>query len=557
MNHYSTVQIIPLTNEILPDMDVHPEVVTRPSINRSSSRYLRLTTAPYVSTTLRGPTDRYRILPAYPTSIFNDQPSLLLPNVPRNKLSEEQLACRTSGHYPLIYTLESSYFDIPSYFRNDYQEYISSLIYKYNIDEPILDYNLARFKQCYDTFIDDYCYHHSCSPEHFELNTKQKNYAVEFYLQMDVDLFFMKTCSYRSATVRSDHEGLYCMDEPEARYGLLPCNKCSLCRQSTCLTLVQSSSSSSSPPPPPPPPPLTTTAVQFGPKQRYRFMNHYETILNCPATCQTRNIIYVLTCSCRTAEYIGETSQRLSDRLWHHRQHFNRIFHEFLIGERNVKLSQSAAKSVETIRKDRMRLYRHATRCPHAMQLFVSYNPIYSCFIPVAVNEAIRQNRTYILPPSMIVHDKIQPTSIGTRNRHHRRATSTTRSDEAARSCMRNLPPSPTGYTFSIRQRIEQFQYFKQQSDIHIKPNQSNNLFNSTIIAVLPTDAVDIVRRFVEALFITHTEANLNIAGRLFNNRQTSDAYKLTTNLSSHAEIQMSMEEQIEDRGNWCHNLLV
>ena len=36
----------------------------------------------YVPVTLRGPSYRYRILPACPTSIHVDQPPLLLPNVP-------------------------------------------------------------------------------------------------------------------------------------------------------------------------------------------------------------------------------------------------------------------------------------------------------------------------------------------------------------------------------------------------------------------------------------------------------------------------------------------
>ena len=231
-----------------------------------------------------------------------------------NKLSEEQLLYRQTGRFPLIYTADPKYFDIPCYFHSEYQAYMSTLIYKYNVDEPILSYNLARFKQCYDMFIDDYCYHHSCLPEQFEITTKQKNYALEFYLQMDgeikcdysiesllslisVDLFFMKTCSYRSAKPRSDDEGLYCINEPEARYSLLPCNDCSLCQPS-----IHS--------------PEQQSTIRFGSNQKFRFMNDYETILNCPADCQTKNLIYVLTCPCNKAQYIGETSERLGDRLW-------------------------------------------------------------------------------------------------------------------------------------------------------------------------------------------------------------------------------------------------
>ena len=109
----------------------------------------------------------------------------------------------------------------------------------------------------------------------------------------------MKTCSFRNAKPRSVDEGLFCIDEPDTSYGLSPCNNCSLCV-----------------------PPHTISrrpqqqTIRFGPDQRLRFINGYQTILNCPADCQTRFIIYTMMCPCGEAEYIGETSQRLGDRLW-------------------------------------------------------------------------------------------------------------------------------------------------------------------------------------------------------------------------------------------------
>ncbi|CAF5091272.1 unnamed protein product, partial [Rotaria socialis] len=41
---------------------------------------------------------------------------------------------------------------------------------------------------------------------------------------------------------------------------------------------------------------------------QHLFVNGYRSILNCPTTCTTRNIIYVLTCPCKQFDYIGETS---------------------------------------------------------------------------------------------------------------------------------------------------------------------------------------------------------------------------------------------------------
>ena len=47
-----------------------------------------------------------------------------------------------------------------------------------------------------------------------------------------VDIFYMKTCSFRGAEPRSVIEGLFCgKDEPEARYTMIACGnlQCRCC----------------------------------------------------------------------------------------------------------------------------------------------------------------------------------------------------------------------------------------------------------------------------------------------------------------------------------------
>ncbi|CAF1512731.1 unnamed protein product, partial [Didymodactylos carnosus] len=66
----------------------------------------------------------------------------------------------------------------------------------------------------------------------------------------------------------------------------------------------------------------------------------------------------------------------------------------------------------------------------------------------------------------------------------------------------------------------------------------------------VPVDASEPVRRFVESLFITHTEAKLNTFGQLLhedddNNDDTDD------NID-----RMSSEAIIADRGEWCRNVI-
>ncbi len=83
------------------------------------------------------------------------------------------------------YTINAEKFDVPSYFRQQYRTFIGSLIHQFNVDEPILDYNLCRFHECFDLFASD-CIRRLKNPaDDFDLNEKQKKYALEFYLQID------------------------------------------------------------------------------------------------------------------------------------------------------------------------------------------------------------------------------------------------------------------------------------------------------------------------------------------------------------------------------------
>jgi len=100
------------------------------------------------------------------------------------------------------------------------------------------------------------------------------------------------------------------------------------------------------------------------------------------------------------------------------------------------------------------------------------------------MENAIEQSRNYILPSSLILHDSINPTSIGSRDRRFASGGANNRSDESVRTCIRQIPSVPPGYTFSIRQRVEQFQYFQNNLDIKTKQDETMDLFNVAIIAV-------------------------------------------------------------------------
>jgi hypothetical protein len=88
-----------------------------------------------------------------------------------------------------------------------------------------------------------------------------------------VDIFYMKTCSFRGAEPRLNNieGGLFCgNDEPQGRYTMLPC--CNL----FCPSCHPSNQWMKSKPWP---------VVEFTSSSMHRFVNGYTTYLNCPAVC--------------------------------------------------------------------------------------------------------------------------------------------------------------------------------------------------------------------------------------------------------------------------------
>ena len=247
-------------------------------------------------------TKRYLLLPCYPT-LSND---LLLTNVPSkaekkeslkfliiliecflvNELNEKQLVTRQlfGYHQPTIITT----------CQNDYERWIHSLSQAWNIHRNILELNFKKMLTLLDTLAYKRMYHFSTHPQEEYFHEDEYKIALEFYLQMDYDLFYMKTCSYRGAqSIINEPRSIFSTSEqpPYGHYTMETCQEksCCLCYPSRHLE--------------------SKSTLQ------HIFVNGYRSILNCPATCTTRNIIYVLTCPCQQFDYIGETSVSLTQRL--------------------------------------------------------------------------------------------------------------------------------------------------------------------------------------------------------------------------------------------------
>ena len=85
-----------------------------------------------------------------------------------------------------------------------------------------------------------------------------------------VNVFFMKTCSFRGAIapISSNFDGIFCLARPYASYGMAPCRK-SNCHFCSPPTDVPNRARQHQP------------VVLFSPAHEHIFINGYRTILNC------------------------------------------------------------------------------------------------------------------------------------------------------------------------------------------------------------------------------------------------------------------------------------
>ncbi|CAF4217235.1 unnamed protein product [Adineta steineri] len=351
---------------------------------------------------------------------------------------------------------------------------------KWSIDKTLLDCNLGRLQKC-------------AMMKGFYFSYPDLPFVLEFFLQMDVDVFHLKTCTFRRGQPRvfidthgqQSFEGIFTIDEQsiEGRYGLRPCH------QNNCLCCQNQ---------------LGT--IQFNPKQIHTFLNQYQAILNCPVVCSTSNIIYALTCVCGQKDYVAHTNLSFVDCLAYHRRETIRTVCEFLFGEINVELLDRIPKSEETKTNDENWLYRHSTRCSAVLELFLNNNPSYWCFVPVPMKLEIRSRiHTPSPPPQPLPAAAAAP------------PYTLQRQEELVQRLVDNVP-KPLGYhEFTPAHVSEQKQFFKYCKDRHPITMNHVRFHQATIVAVLPVQSSALVRKFIESLFITHAECQLNRNGRLIN----------------------------------------
>ncbi|CAF4248487.1 unnamed protein product, partial [Rotaria sordida] len=70
-------------------------------------------------------------------------------------------------------------------------------------------------------------------------------------------------------------------------------------------------------------------------------------------------------------------------------------------------------------------------------------------------------------------------------------------------------------YKFSKRQIEQQIEFFEKNM-IKNPFHEQIDIYHAAIIAVLPPNTSDLFRQIVHSLFVTHTEAKLNVLGHVF-----------------------------------------
>ncbi|CAF4166631.1 unnamed protein product [Adineta steineri] len=166
--------------------------------------------------------------------INEDQVDFLLCNVPKQLLTREQYERRQMDAYVSTFKLQTwegikPHKNYPSYMLTMYKNLYVELSKKWSIDKTILDCNLDRLQKC-------------AMMKHFYFSYPDLPFVLEFFLQMDVDVFHLKTCTFRQGLPRviidthgqQSYEGIFTIDEQsiEGRYGLRPChqNNCLCCQ---------------------------------------------------------------------------------------------------------------------------------------------------------------------------------------------------------------------------------------------------------------------------------------------------------------------------------------
>ncbi|CAF3797057.1 unnamed protein product [Rotaria sp. Silwood1] len=429
-------------------------------------------------------TIQQRFLPVFPTSNDANEFYPLLANISIRHLTLIEQRVRKAHRFEENYNRLLLQFDIK--LRFDLQQRLDYYAHHWNIHPSVLMINLNRLYHLISRFtLHDYVIKRQQNS--YELSIDEWFIALEFYLQMDASCFYMKTCNFRNAKPRWNYVGLFIYDQPEAHYGTNKCNdtSCRFCYERCDLTR------------------RFERATNFSKQQIHCFLNQYKVYLNCDVTCMTSNIIYALTCPCHHFDYIGRCCEAFGERMRKHRTYGCRLVSNFLIGQIIADRLQDDRELDPSIPDCQKKLYAHSKQCSIALKLFLECHPEYWCFVPVTCEQARIDNADLTVVERQYLAYYQNSPSTNCEISIYERAL------PLVRWCVNHVPLPPLNYTFSLRQLLEQYEFFRTKSEVTV--TRFLDLYNAAIVIALPENASTALRHTVEALLVMYAQPKLVI----------------------------------------------
>ena len=118
-------------------------------------------------------------------------------------------------------------------------------------------------------------------------------------------------------------------------------------------------------------------------------------------------------------------------------------------------------------------LYRHSTQCSVALNVFLTCQPNYWCFVPITTAEAMIDDTQLTMNERSILNDHGSQNNPQTVSEYNRDSS-------LVHWCLAHVPLPPPNYQFSVRQRIEQYCFFRDRLDLF--PSRFLDLYNAAIV---------------------------------------------------------------------------
>ena len=126
------------------------------------------------------------------------------------------------------------------------------------------------------------------------------------------------------------------------------------------------------------------------------------------------------------------------------------------------------------VRDCHRKLYQHSTQCPAALRLFLNANPAYWCFVPMTKIEALVDNTNLTKIEEDQLWNYKNPYVVDGEIKEDLRPLS------LVRWCVDHVPSPPLPYEFSLRQKLEQYEFFRHRTDQVLSPYV--DLYNASIV---------------------------------------------------------------------------